>query len=229
MGLENCFPNSYTNAMIQFLFAIPSVRHAALLAQSQSFYYNNSSSLWCELGFLFHMMTLRRALFNSCQDPSALIDEEKVVVPSSFQRTLQQMPEAAALSLLENQARQADSTQRVLNFTRFLLQQLQIELDNESRLHASSSGNAIVANLYPLEQTFRFSIETKIDYLQSNISEQQPLTSSLALDLVFSSSSEGFKQTDQTNQSFSSVLWHSLQKEAFMRSDHIMISIRCQS
>jgi Ubiquitin carboxyl-terminal hydrolase len=191
--------------MLQFLFAVPAVRHAALLAQTQSFYYNNASSLWCELGFLFHMMTLRRV-----QDESD--GEDRVVIPSSFQRTLQQLPEAAALGLLDGNSQHSNSHQRVTNFVRFLLQQLQAEIESEIRATTNSS----VANpnqlsaLAPLESVFSFSIQASMTYLQSTTHEQLPPSTSLALDLVIPS-------RPSTVQPFGSVLWGSLRRESVMR------------
>jgi hypothetical protein len=97
VGLENTAPNAYTNPILQVFFAIPEVRECALAAQTATYHHNNATSLWCELGFLFHMMT---AVEQCSQVSSTVI--QRVVTPSNFQRTFQQIPESAALGLLES-------------------------------------------------------------------------------------------------------------------------------
>jgi hypothetical protein len=97
VGLENTAPNAYTNPILQVFFAIPEVRECALAAQTATYHHNNATSLWCELGFLFHMMT---AVEQCSQASSTVI--QRVVTPSNFQRTFQQIPESAALGLLES-------------------------------------------------------------------------------------------------------------------------------
>jgi hypothetical protein len=94
VGLENTAPNAYTNPILQVFFAIPEVRECALAAQTATYHHNNATSLWCELGFLFHMMT---AVEQCSQASSTVI--QRVVTPSNFQRTFQQIPESAALGI----------------------------------------------------------------------------------------------------------------------------------
>lgn len=57
MALENTAPNSYTNSLLQLLFAMPEIRIIALAAQAQSYHHSTPHSLWAELGYLFHMIT----------------------------------------------------------------------------------------------------------------------------------------------------------------------------
>jgi hypothetical protein len=52
---------------------------------------NHPSTMWCELGFLFHMMTIVQ---NACIEGA---DFEKMVIPASFQQAFQQVPEAGKI------------------------------------------------------------------------------------------------------------------------------------
>ena len=95
VGLENSAPNAYTNPILQVFFALPEVRECALAAQMAVYHHTNATSLWCELGFLFHMMTAVELYSSAAPVP-------RVVTPSNFQRTFQQIPESVALGLLDN-------------------------------------------------------------------------------------------------------------------------------
>ena len=46
------------------MYAICEVRDCALAAQTASYHHHNATTLWCELGFLFHMM---RAVQAHCE------------------------------------------------------------------------------------------------------------------------------------------------------------------
>ena len=95
VGLENTAPNAYTNPILQVFFALPEVRECALAAQTAAYHHSNATSLWCELGFLFHMMS-------AVEQYSSSAPIQRVVTPSNFQRTFQQIPESVALGLLDS-------------------------------------------------------------------------------------------------------------------------------
>ena len=95
VGLENTAPNAYTNPILQIFFALPEVRECALAAQTAAYHHSNATSLWCELGFLFHMMS-------AVEQYSSSAPIQRVVTPSNFQRTFQQIPESVALGLLDS-------------------------------------------------------------------------------------------------------------------------------
>ena len=95
VGLENTAPNAYTNPILQVFFALPEVRECAMAAQTAVYHHGNATSLWCELGFLFHMMS-------AVEQYSSSAPIQRVVTPSNFQRTFQQIPESVALGLLDN-------------------------------------------------------------------------------------------------------------------------------
>jgi hypothetical protein len=82
IGLENNCPNSYTNPILQFLYEIPGkfinilyniifillifiiffcivileLTLMALNSQTSKYHHTTPTTLWCELGFLYHMM-----------------------------------------------------------------------------------------------------------------------------------------------------------------------------
>ena len=95
VGLENTAPNAYTNPILQVFYALTEVRECALAAQTAVYHHSNAISLWCELGFLFHMMSAVERYSSSTQI-------QRVVTPSNFQRTFQQIPESVALGLLDS-------------------------------------------------------------------------------------------------------------------------------
>jgi hypothetical protein len=102
------------------------IRNEALKSQTYIFQHMNPSTLWCELGFLFHMLLsvqqyfrredvrmyakaaaenepptaqdYRSASFSFCD--GGYVD--KVVQPGNFQRTFQLVPEAVAVGLFDS-------------------------------------------------------------------------------------------------------------------------------
>jgi ubiquitin C-terminal hydrolase len=56
VGLENNCPCPFVNPILQVLYSIDKIRAAALVAQGSTYHHQNPNTLWCELGFLFHMM-----------------------------------------------------------------------------------------------------------------------------------------------------------------------------
>ena len=86
-------PNSYTNTVLQYLLAIPAVRKVALSSQASVYHHSNPHTLWCELGFLLHMM---QSIERQVKDEEGMVVEDesthRVVTPSNFQRTFQCIP-----------------------------------------------------------------------------------------------------------------------------------------
>ena len=100
VGLENSPPHSWSNPVLQFLFALPGLRETALRAQTSTYHHaQNPTSLLGELGFLFDMMLSISASAKSRQDVA------NVATATNFQRVFQCLPEANAtgLFILEDQ------------------------------------------------------------------------------------------------------------------------------
>jgi hypothetical protein len=128
--------------------------------------------MWCELGFLFHMMCaveVAAAKAKSSEGVRGAAAVQRVVTPSNFQRTFQQVPEAVALGLLDSSniegasgagAKEKDKDKDLTTgagldpqqlsqtFCRFLLQQLhrEAELEAAATLAASSPTAATAAS-----------------------------------------------------------------------------------
>lgn len=77
----------------------PEIVQAALAAQYFPQQHNNPNTLWCELGFLFHMM-------KSIEEAGGSNTKGKTVTPANFQKIFQQIPEAIALGLVEAELEQ---------------------------------------------------------------------------------------------------------------------------
>ncbi len=105
VGFENSLPNSYTNAVLVLLYHIPEVRSAVLnhlcnsnKEQEKDVETKDEDCLCCELMFLFHMIDIakhERPAIRSCQS-------------TNFLRVFKQVPEVAALGLLDRQDRKSN-------------------------------------------------------------------------------------------------------------------------
>jgi hypothetical protein len=81
-GLSAFLPNSYCNALVQWLYSQPAVR-----AYMINHLCAKESCMCCELGFIFHQMDQ--------QAPGLTVE------PRNFLRVLRQIPETSALGLLD--------------------------------------------------------------------------------------------------------------------------------
>lgn len=233
IGLENNCPNSYTNSLLQFLFALPEVRSTALASQLSPYHHNNPTTVWCELGFLFHMM---RSIQNEylTQPASAATNIAKVVTPANFQRTFQQVGEAVALSLFDGSL--TDQQLLMQTFARFIFQQLQSEYDQEWNRQRERSASSVPPSA--VEHVFGHSVVTSTTFLVSGSMEIGVTNRAFAVDLIYPNVSKGalrasfIKEKEKEGNasassrdhrpscqphSFANILWGSLQKESHMR------------
>eukprot|EP00743_Colponemidia_sp_Colp-15_P008970 GILK01009787.1.p1 GENE.GILK01009787.1~~GILK01009787.1.p1 ORF type:complete len:1312 (+),score=250.87 GILK01009787.1:55-3990(+) len=109
-GLEHGIAHSYCNAILQMLYFISAVRVTMINHICQKEF-----CLSCELGFLFHMLDQARRSQRgaTCQ-------------ATNFLRSFRQIPETAALGLLDTTS-DFSIIKRVESFNRFILQQLDKE------------------------------------------------------------------------------------------------------
>lgn len=103
-GLENALPNVYVNPAVQALYFTPPLRQAMAVHSC-----DRESCISCELGFLFHMFDLGGAGM-ACE-------------ASNFTKAFMTMANAGALGLLDGPTA-LPLSQRIENFTRYLLEQL---------------------------------------------------------------------------------------------------------
>eukprot|EP00737_Agarophyton_chilense_P003649 gb/GEZJ01004326.1/.p1 GENE.gb/GEZJ01004326.1/~~gb/GEZJ01004326.1/.p1 ORF type:complete len:1275 (+),score=185.47 gb/GEZJ01004326.1/:389-3826(+) len=103
-GLENALPNVYVNPAVQALYFCPPVRTAI-----GNHSCHRDWCISCELSFLFHMFELGGAGM-ACE-------------AGNFTRAFMTMANAGALGLLDG-AHALPLSQRIENFTRYLLEQL---------------------------------------------------------------------------------------------------------
>ncbi len=103
-GLENTLTNVYVNAAVQALYFTPPLRHSMLKHNC-----SREECISCELGFLFHMIDLG--------GPGMACEA------GNFTKVFSKMANAEALGLLDGKGSLPPS-QRIENFTRYLLEQL---------------------------------------------------------------------------------------------------------
>lgn len=211
VGLENTAPNAYTNPILQVFFTLPEIKECALAAQTAVYHHNNATSLWCELGFLFHMMSL-------VEQYSSGAPVQRVVTPSNFQRTFQQIPESVALGLLDskdappipssavgdastsatvtklpasNPVNSIDTQQMSQVFCRFLFQQLHREADlailakNRTAGIASAIPPPVVSVPNTIDSVFGYSVATTTTFLQSGTIELGSANKAYSLEVVY--------------------------------------------
>lgn len=118
-GLENALPNVYVNAAVQMLYFTPPMRKAV-----SDHVCDRDWCISCELGFLFHMFDLGGAGM-ACE-------------AGNFTRAFMTMANAGALGLLDG-PHSLPLSQRIENFSRYLLEQL--HKDDEKR---EESGVSVV-------------------------------------------------------------------------------------
>lgn len=109
-GLNNVLPNSYSNALIQSLYFCPQIR-----SYMMNHLCHKESCITCELGFLFHMM-------DHCGG--------QTIEARNFLRVMRQIPEVAALGLLDSvniENPELVLANRIQDFDRFLLEHLNKE------------------------------------------------------------------------------------------------------
>lgn len=206
-GLENTQPNSFLNSLIQMLYFVPPVRYALMGHLS-----GTDSCLADELGFLFHMLDL-------AQD---VPQKSKSVEPLNFARYFRQVPEAAALGLLEPS--KLALPRRIGACARFLLEHVNKELkatEIATNRAANSGGSSssrrggrkpkatsLGAQCSPLgggaiEQMFGCTF-TNIDKFESGATKERE-SRSLVIDLIYPSDAETRRRA-----SFASILEASL-------------------
>jgi len=233
MALENVAPNSYTNTILQLLFSMPEIRAIALASQASTYHHQNPHTMWCELGFLFHMMLSVQKEFDAKKDDEL----ERIVTPANFQRTFQCIPEAVALGLFDGS--HADSQAHVQTFTRFILQQMHREAELESRAQSDGMGRRKFGSSFSaVDDIFGFTVVSTTKFLISNKIEVGVPNRSFALDLAYPStkgarrgvvSQPSSPELDLKNlsdaqvkpasqpASFAAAMWGSLRKETSMR------------
>lgn len=106
-GLENTLTNVYVNAAVQALYFTPPLRHAILKHNC-----TREECISCELGFVFHMIDLG--------GPGMACEA------GNFTKVFSKMANAEALGLLDGKCSLPPS-QRIENFTRYLLEQLHLD------------------------------------------------------------------------------------------------------
>ena len=229
IGLENTNPNTYTIPILQFLYFVPEIRATALLAQMSPFHHVNATTLWCELGFLYHMMRSCQNWHLNNANNSQRGDMARVATPANFQRTYQQVSEAVALSLFDGSL--ADVQLLLQTFSRFLFQQLQSEHDLEAQRFPREDSSPASA----VEHIFGYSVGTTTTFLLSGTQEVGAPNRAFTIDVVYPSINKAAQKLARAGlepaaasltpgvtpnvhtPSFASVLWGSVQKESHMK------------
>lgn len=117
-GLENALPNVYVNSVVQVLYFSPPIRKAV-----GDHVCDRDWCISCELGFLFHMFDLGGAGM-ACE-------------AGNFTRAFMTMANAGALGLLDG-AHALPLSQRIENFSRYLLEQLHKDDEHKTESTVSS-------------------------------------------------------------------------------------------
>lgn len=226
MGLENNVPNSFLNVILQLFYSLDIMRTQALKAQLSPYHHqeNSQTSLWCELGFLFHMMQLTETTFANDAEV------EKIVRAANFQRTFQTyalVPEVAALQLFDPTA-QKDLQQIIQSFLPFILRQLgkEYELENTS-VGGRTAGRIASGGVNAVDEVFSFNVRpcttflvsntVKVDATPSKATFTEMVYPSLAAKQTLKPGSTTSSSKKKVCSSFAAVLWGSLKKEVYMK------------
>ena len=211
------------NSILQVLYSFSSIRNQALRSQVSPYHHQeaNQYSMWCELGFLFHMLLQIES--HIAENPKCE-NVEKVVRPANFQRTFQTyqlLPEVAAMGLFDASV-QKDQQLLIQTFTQFMLRHLTKELDTERKTSAAGGRFDNV-----LDQLCGFSVRSSTTFLQSGTVKVDPSTAhmlyveavypSLSVKQIIKPGATSPVAAKKINRSFAAVLWGSLQKESFMK------------
>eukprot|EP01038_Epipyxis_sp_PR26KG_P008947 gene8947-12064_t len=198
IGLENNFPSHYSNPLLQLLYSLPFIKNYALQSQLSSYQHVNNNTIWCELGFLFHMILL---LEERVKNGNKIIP--KFVRPVNFQNNFHLIPEAVTLGLgLFEDSNNSNNNNvnyyhtKIQTLCRFLLSHLQREIqlelkaqnatptittsktksffsNNKSEINNNNNNanNDNNNNNNPIEDLFGYSLQSSTTFLQSNITE----------------------------------------------------------
>lgn len=214
IGLDNDIPTAYGNAFLQLLYWIPEVRTALLQLQQSSWQHTQNDTLGCELGILFQMMDQMRS-YNMRTQPNEQV--MKICSAANFMRTLQQIPEAVALELLESSKGQLSLRQKGERFCRFLLAKLAQECQHEAESSADGAAKNIFADL------FGFDVTITTNFLISKTTTESLLLNHLfALELAYPeeapADNTATRQSESSEQpAFSQLLANTICKETRMR------------
>ena len=221
VSFENATVNAYVNPILQVFHSLGDVKAAALASQASIYHQSNSFTLWAELGFLFHMMNLIK---------NSPANVPRVVTANNFHASFRQIPETVALGLIETSSSEPiDSTQTVQLFLKFMLSQLQRELESEiksknsqldkdnkgkekNKSSTSDSSSNIPTN--PIDKLFGYSVVTNTTFLQSGTSESGSSTiRATTLDIAYplptsnSRNKVGDNNSSKNKNSFSAVIF----------------------
>lgn len=154
-GLENALPNVYVNPAVQALYFCPPVRTAI-----GNHACDRDWCISCELGFLFHMFDLGGAGM-ACE-------------AGNFTRAFMTMANAGALGLLDG-PHALPLSQRIENFTRYLLEQLHKDEGMETDSTVLSVFGAETVS-YGTFMTSKTNWERKARPFQHTLTYNRPMT-----------------------------------------------------
>lgn len=142
-------PNAFVPPVLMTLYFIPEFREAALRSQQE---WYRDGSLTIEMGYLFHRIDgiARRALLFPAEEGVTRLSALDAWAPSSFISCLTAMPDAERFQILDGSPAAIDLPRRPEAFYRFLLYQL----DNELEKGRSSSliGSLCAAEFVAINQ-----------------------------------------------------------------------------
>ena len=139
-------PNAFVPPVLLLLFFVPEIREAALRHQRG---VDGSDGLLTELGFLFHRIDClaRQALLFPAEDGVTAMTALDAWAPSSFISCLAATPEAERFQILDGSPAAMDPPRRPEAFYRFLMYQLDTEIQKGTKSTASSSSSSLIDSL----------------------------------------------------------------------------------